>query len=186
MRPKLIWGILLLIGGVVALSIATAPLVAAYQFLGGRWPAPEGISYLRIQVGATYLSDGLAWSAALRDWYNTPTPFGYTVVNYMPDVQLTDDWVPGASWDGIMYNYPCLTCEYYLSYGYLNAYHTVSYSSEKVRSVTAHEIGHTFGLDHEVGPVLMNGRTCGTLSRWCTYGINTPQQDDINGVNAIY
>jgi hypothetical protein len=32
----------------------------------------------------------------------------------------------------------------------------------------------------------MNPYTCGSGGRWRTYSINTPQQDEINGINAIY
>ena len=53
----------------------------------------------------------------------------------------------------------------------------------KRKSVAAHEIGHLLGLNHVNIRALMYDNTSG---RYDSYNISTPQQDDINGVNAIY
>ena len=51
--------------------------------------------------------------------------------------------------------------------------------------MSGHELGHVLSLNEEISPpnVLMNP---GTNIRYGVYGIYTPQQDDINGVNYLY
>lgn len=68
----------------------------------------------------------------------------------------------------------------------LNDYYLADDPSEARQSVIAHELGHSVGLAHEYGAVLMNPWTWGDSSRYGEYGVNTPQQDDVDGVNAIY
>ncbi|MCL6561990.1 MAG: matrixin family metalloprotease [Firmicutes bacterium] len=64
----------------------------------------------------------------------------------------------------------------------LNTYYTAGYSTTHVEAISGHELGHALGLAHNpTCPVLMNPDDAYT-----TCDIYTPQQDDINGVNAIY
>lgn len=68
----------------------------------------------------------------------------------------------------------------------LNDYWFDGWGNGERKCTTSHEIGHAWGLDHEDDPsktALMNSNH--TL-RWDVWGINTPQDDDIDGVNAIY
>ncbi len=64
----------------------------------------------------------------------------------------------------------------------LNVYYYDPSPANERQCVVAHEFGHVLGLGHAAWWVqaLMN-----TMA-WDWWGIYTPQQDDINGVNAIY
>ena len=64
-----------------------------------------------------------------------------------------------------------------------NDYYLDPYGTYKRRSVLGHELGHALGLHHETGPVLMNPTT---YYRYEYYGIEAPQDDDEDGVQAIY
>ena len=69
-----------------------------------------------------------------------------------------------------------------------NKQYTDGYATNKIRFITCHEPGHALGLA-DVGlwdDVLMNGFTGGEGSRYDTYGIYTPQEDDEDGINFIY
>lgn len=89
-------------------------------------------------------------------------------------------------WDGLTTDFTSNGCITYAT-ARLNDYFTNGYSAGKRQPVAAHELGHTIGLgDLGGGAELMNGGTCGTDSRWCSYFINTPERDDVNGINAIY
>ena len=68
----------------------------------------------------------------------------------------------------------------------LNSYWFDTWQDGERLCTTSHEIGHAWGLNHENDEyegALMHGNH--TL-RWDDWGINTPQDDDIDGVNAAY
>jgi hypothetical protein len=49
-----------------------------------------------------------------------------------------------------------------------------------------HEFVHALGLGHVQGAVIMNPATWGQNSRYETYNLTTPQNDDLNGINTLY
>lgn len=79
----------------------------------------------------------------------------------------------------------CLTQGSYIGYTkfeiYLNDYVMSSYSSSAIQSSCCHELGHALKLDHTYG----NPTESIMYTRRNRTQIYEPQQDDINGVNAI-
>jgi hypothetical protein len=173
----------------LVLVLGVSSEAAAYNLLGGKWSSVNSghIQYWIYPSGADYT----AYSTAVTSWNNTPTPI-WIVSSGKADTEnlsLTSVNNNSVGWDGYTYLSPCNTCTYTYSEVYLNDYYANGYSAGKRQSVTEHELGHVFGLAHPSSAgqaVLMNAYTCGTNSRWCTFGINTPQQDEINGINYLY
>lgn len=91
-----------------------------------------------------------------------------------------------VTWDGL--TTPVKTNGYF-TYAtiQINRYHSNTWNNNSaLQSVINHEVGHALGLLDSSGAKLMNGVTWGTESRYGTYGIVNPQQDDISGVNSLY
>lgn len=161
----------------------------AYNLLGGRWqnsPTSGCCLSLRVafQPGLTSY-DPQGWSDGMNAWSYSAANLSYGQVGfYQPaDVAAYDENNSADSWDGLTVLYPCNTCTYTAADVYLNAYFTHAYPRGEIQAVSAHELGHVPGLAHNTGCVLMNPYTS---ERWGTCGVNTPQSDDINGVNALY
>jgi len=69
---------------------------------------------------------------------------------------------------------------------YLNSYWFDGWGSGARRSTCAHEIGHVLGLNEEPDVTLRALMYPYHNIRWDIWRINTPQNDDVEGVNAIY
>lgn len=94
---------------------------------------------------------------------------------------------PDVTWDGLCSAY--MSGNYFTSMSiFLNKAKTNTWNSDgALQSVATHEFGHGLGLfENGTTKTIMNAYTWGTNSRYGGYGLTTPQQDDINGVNAIY
>ena len=183
----------------LALSVALTLTVGVLSMVGGAHRAfasggdadgdLEGCYWsnktVTLENYAVYNIDVTAWNNGLNSWDSTAQPYRYSVTSSSPNVLLNDTDNSSVGWDGLT-SYSC-------SGGYfsgtntstLNYYYTQSYSQAEANSPAAHELGHDLGLAHENGAVLMNPYTCGAGSRWCTYGINTPQSDDVTDVNGL-
>jgi hypothetical protein len=175
-------GLAILLAGLSAgVNLATATPAAAYSLEGCRWHG----YLIDYYIYAPALPYATVITNAGNSWTQTPTKIFMVRVTTNTYNVLVDIYNFGnTGFDGITY-YTC-------SAGYfsghvetaLNTYYTADYSSTGRQQVQAHEFGHSLGLGH-------NNSNCYTLmypssSRYFTCGIYTPQQDDINGINAIY
>lgn len=168
---------------VMALSVVQA---SAYTLEGVTWSG--GVGSLQIYNSNLSSSDVSVMQNAASEWANTPTPVAYNWTSYSSsaDIKVSSAYNSSVSWDGIT--------TYNSSGGHfvagsvvvqLNDYWfwTIPYTYDEEISVAAHELGHTLGLNHSsIASALMYYST----SRYTQYGTYTPQQDDINGVNAMY
>lgn len=181
----------------VALFISSTNIVQAYNLLGGRWSGQPGAhiccANFNVQLLTPMSSKGLAgWQNANSTWNSS---VANVIVNSTSSAVISEgefdfgtnsDGCDGC--DGITFLNPCNNCTYTSASLYVNTFYTSQsqYTTAVMQAVTAHELGHLFGLAHSNGCVLMNPFTFGTGSRWDGCGINTPQSDDTNGVNAQY
>ena len=150
-----------------------------------------------IATGALTFSYPTAISAADRTasetarffWNNTATPVCICTQVYDSswNIGLEPLYDNHVAWDGATYILPSANhAPYSFAYQHLNDYWTNGYVTNERISVAAHELGHALGLAHRSGPYLMNPLTSGSTGRYTHYGIHTPQQDEINGVNQLY
>jgi hypothetical protein len=165
-----------------------APLSRSYNLLGGKWSNPNPLYYYNDKDSNGNLDKFVNWGSAVNSW-NTVSSKVHISGAPLSNSQVFLSWEFDCSvgWDGITYLHPNPYTGFYSSAdAYINRCYTDNYSDNERQSVMAHELGHVLGLAHSNGPVLMNPSTCGAGSRWCTYGIYTPQQDDKNGVVYLY
>jgi hypothetical protein len=177
-------GLQIVIAALTLLSLGIPARALAWEELtSARWSSVNPL-YCRVQCSYDdQLRSVTAWANALYAWDNSGTPADFYEHPYY-DVYFSDTTVSGVIWDG-MYNISVSGSQILGASAYLNRYHTDSYGANKRQSVAGHEAGHILTLDEEPDPanVLMNPVTS---TRYDTYGIYTPQSDDISGVNAMY
>ncbi len=164
----------------------TQPLgVAAYTLEGGcKWP--DQIYYVNGTSGK-YATP--AYNATV-DWTGTPTRIYFS--NYsnfyvkMRAVNHGNNNSDGITYWGCDYITLAMLPPVYSDY---NTYYTDSstYDSNALESLMVHELGHAIGLDH-AGSSSCSGQPIMyySSSRWFTCQHIVPQQDDINGINALY
>lgn len=161
-------------------------VASAYNTLGGKWASVNPLYFAK---GTTLTANDIAaYDFSKNAWNSAATRVNLVENSSLYRIYLNRSWCPGCAWDGQTVINPCpgSGCTYTSVATYLNGAITDSYGTNQRISVAAHEIGHAVGLAHASGAVLMNGATCGWLSRYCGYNVYIPQADDRNGVWSIY
>lgn len=175
---------------VVAVVVVLASLlpisVLAYNLEGPTWgnqPSPGTCcASLGYNLSTTYSVDNSGWLNGAGAWNNSPALIVYSN-NGSSLISLRDTYNSSVTWDGLtQYNYNIFN-NFTSSTGTLNNYYTSGYSTGEIQSVATHELGHVAGLAHSSGCVIMVGDT---YTRWVSCGIDTPQTDDDNGIDAMY
>lgn len=173
----------LLVIVVISLPVNTAD---AYVKLGGYWGGGEANSLTYwldasvTQTGYTsYAQHGsTAWNSS--PYINVAQTTSSTNANikwYASTIDLGDFYADTMNYDN---SYPCLACEYDTSTIRINVSSFKSLDTNRMKETTAHEVGHSLGLDHEddVPAIMISG------PGWL-YG-TYPVQDDFNGITDIY
>lgn len=180
------------IAAVAVLLAETSTGVSAYTLEGPVWSGQPGpgtccanlSGYVLASSAGQNQADHDGWYNGMSAWTNSPaliTWYGVDVSSSGWSIFLTDTNQPGTGWDGLT-AWSFSGCCFTSVTGYLNWAYTQSYSPGAIQSVAGHELGHAAGLGHSDQCVLMYPSTY----RYFTCGVFSPQQDDINGIDALY
>ncbi|HKS70958.1 MAG TPA: matrixin family metalloprotease [Ktedonobacterales bacterium] len=177
----------LTLGVLVAVWGLFAPSALAYHLEGLTWanqpPSGQCCANLAVQYsGIHYGSDYAVWDNGLNAWTDDPAALISFYVASSGNIHLYDTSDSSVSWDGITYENDFLG-HFLATQSYLNYYYVKNDSAGEAQGIATHELGHVAGLAHTNGCVIM---TPTTYTRWGQCGIDTPQQDDANGINAMY
>lgn len=166
------------------LLVGTTIPALAYTFSVARWPS----STIRYYYDNYNSARGKSFIiAGASGWNGTDVSFvAGNAGNY--NVYCTETDNPNVSWDGVTTSYYNSSTGYFTSQTLqLNRSKTNTWNNDgALQSVAIHEFGHSLGLSHTNGRVIMNPYTWGDGSRYGDYGITTIQSDDRNGANARY
>lgn len=174
-------------------STLRSPVTYANYILNGTyWPNNFAIQYIKDSMTS---KDSTGFTNGINVWNNdsyAPVYFvKYSGGNHveMWDQNDGNNGYDGYSWQntssfGCNANGTTVYITYYAA-AYLNTYYTNQsrYTSGAVQSVAAHELGHDIGLGHDPSE---NQLMYFSTDRWWVDKINTPQNDDNAGANAIY
>lgn len=176
----------LLTVALVLSSFAVATTTAyAYTEEGCWWPQ-NYVNNLSVSGSFGLTKDATAFWDSTNDWTATPTKviMFQASASSNPDITGIDGNYGASGWIG-QTSYGCwpILGNFYVPVQIqMNTYYTGGYTVDHIRANTGHELGHALGLGHSnMCPAIMN-----PVDTYITCGIYLPQQDDINGVNAIY
>lgn len=157
------------------LSFIVSMDVQAYNCIGPRWEKTT-INYY--YVNSIFATGAASWSGLDAKLIYSPTYY---------DINCYTVSSPNANWDGISYIGNNMLHITSVTININSAASQTWNNDNAVKSVVSHEFGHALGLeDNGSSRTIMNDHTWGTNSRYGTYQLTTPQEDDRTGINAIY
>jgi len=157
----------------------------AFKLEGPKWagqPPPHTCcANIYVKQGPATSYDSAAYNYAISAWNNAPADIFFQ--SGSGEVYTTDTYNSGVTWDGLTnYGYDSNNHFTYANV-YLNYYYTVGYPTARIQGIAVHELGHSVGLAHAGGCVIM---VADSYTRWYTCKITTPQPDDDDGIGALY
>lgn len=163
----------LLLAGVMIMLPVIKTQAAVYG--GYRWE-DSAIKYN--YIGWMFHSGATSWSGLDATFVNASTYYGV-------DCYIVSE--PEATWDGktkIGQNMTHIVSAIVT----INSASSMTWNdNEALKSVASHEFGHVLGLnDVSQECAIMNSATWGEKSRYGTYKLTSPTQDEKNTINSIY
>lgn len=176
---------------ILVLALTMGVLVALLTTVFSPGPAAAWTNaYCKKNNATTYYNIGgyaTASQNAINDWKATATPLAFSTATNA-ELYIDVGGYGASGWDAITHTF-CGSngVQTSASSSYYNSYYTANYASAARRSVMVHEIGHAMGIDH-AGGASCSGQPIMYYSsaRYFTCKHIVPQQDDVNGINAIY
>lgn len=195
-RTAMRWDVMvLMLAALLGTSLAIgatglqAPSAGAYALLGPKWPNQPSPHTCCAQLGVVIDAnlpgyDNTGWLDGMGAWNNSPAdilwhidPIGSTIV--ADDTNIGRDNILGyVDWGNVG---PWM--EY--ADGYLNQYYTAHLPRTTIQAIATHEWGHMAGLQDVSTPCVIMVDAL-DISPGSTPCVITPQEDDINGIDAMY
>lgn len=178
--------IALVLAVMLMMGVVGSSRTSAYNLFGGRWPYQPSsgccANFLLYITPGMYGEDNNAFNHGMGAWTSSPANVNWqSTSNSSNSIVGESTYNNSVSWLAQTTLIPCFSCQYSNAAVQLNDYYTLGYTDAHNQSIAAHELGHVMGLDHHTGRYLMN-----PTDPYALYSINTPQTDDVNGVNALY
>jgi hypothetical protein len=176
----------------VGLAICLASPAAGHRFypFGGQYRHTPG-QYLYLPYAMTSGHPSgytTAINRAMRAWFDTPTrvwPYPSNFQQSVVDFYMVSNQ---ETWWGMALNRPCsgTGCAYRWTDVYLNRRTMDPETLFTSQGIVVHEVGHALGLSHVCGQTSCPAGSDRTIMQWGRLSYNTPQNHDINDINAIY
>lgn len=162
--------------------------VDAYVLNGARWPGQPYsgcCANVTFQIApGMYAPNYTAWLDGSTVWNNSPAYIYYRrTTSSSGNINLRETYNSGVGWSGIA---TWSNSSYANAVGQLNRYYTQNYNANKIQAIAAHELGHFLGLADLATVCTGSLMSYAPGPQYDQCGYNTPQQDEVNGVNAQY
>jgi hypothetical protein len=162
-------------------ALVAADPAGAYVLESSGWHGGPGkgvcCAYIHVQYNSNLINaDAGLTNNGIRAWNASPAPVILQQLSGSLQVNSTERYDMAApSWTSYA------TSGGYFTYAhiYYNDHVMANYGQPYANNIAMHELGHAMGLDHTHGCI-------GVMDGDVICGFTAPQQDDINGISALY